>query len=146
MNSEYNKWSESDEEYEDDEYEQNDTPPPPLDEQFIKNVLNIKHNLYDDIILSPSLGTKEAQDNALVEKYIKQLNNVYVLTINAKKGIIDESNLTQYTPETREQIKSILLWISDFFKKNHISDTIPYENYLHNMLHIYPFVQDKTYE
>jgi hypothetical protein len=125
---------------------QNDTPPPLLDEQFIKNILEMKHNLYDDIILSPSLGTKEAQDNILVEKYIKQLNNVYILTINAKKGIINESSLTQYTPKTREHIKNILVWISDFFKKNHINDTIPYENYLHNMLHVYPFVQVKTYE
>lgn len=146
MSLEDTKWSESDEEYEDDEYVQNEVPPPPLDKQFIENVLNIKHNLYDDIILSPALGTKEAQDNTLVEKYIKQLNNVYVLTINAKKGIIDESSLTQYTPKTREHIKSILVWISDFFKRNHISDTIPYDNYLHNMFHVYPFVQDKTYE
>jgi hypothetical protein len=138
------KWPESDEE--DDEYVQNDTPPPDLDEQFMKNILEMKHKLYDDIILSPSLGTKEAQDNTLIEKYIKQLNNVYILTINAKKGILDESSLTQYTPKTREQIKNILVWISDFFKRNHISDTIPYDNYLHNMFHVYPFVQDKTYE
>ena len=144
MSLDDSKWSDSDEE--DEEYEQNDTPPPPLDEEFIKSVLNIKHNLYDDIILSPSLGTKEAQDNRLIEKYIKQLNNVYVLTINAKKGVIDESNLSRYTPKTREQIKNMLIWISEFFKKNHINDKIPYENYLHNMLHVYPFIQDKTYE
>lgn len=146
MDSEKNTWDESDEEYQDEEYVQNDVAPPPLDDKFIKNVLSIKHSLYDDIILSPELGTKEAQDNSLIQKYIKQLNNVYVLSLNAKKGIINENGLKEYTPKTREQIKNILVWISEFFKKNHINDTIPYENYLYTMLHEYPFIQDNSYE
>ncbi len=151
MNSEeseeYNKWDNSDNEsdYEDD-YIQNEVPPPGLNEDFIKNILSIKHSLYDDIILSPELGTKEAQDNSLIQKYVKQLNNVYILTLTAKRGIIDENSLKEYKPETREQIKNILVWISEFFKKNHINDTIPYENFLYTMLHEYPFIQDNSYE
>ena len=151
MNSEeseeYNKWdnSDNDSDYEDD-YIQNEVPPPGLNEDFIKNILSIKHSLYDDIILSPELGTKEAQDNSLIQKYVKQLNNVYILTLTAKRGIIDESSLKEYKPETREQIKNILVWISEFFKKNHVNDTIPYENFLYTMLHEYPFIQDNSYE
>ena len=151
MNSEeseeYNKWdnSDNDSDYEDD-YIQNEVPPPGLNEDFIKNILSIKHSLYDDIILSPELGTKEAQDNSLIQKYVKQLNNVYILTLTAKRGIIDENSLKEYKPETREQIKNILVWISEFFKKNHVNDTIPYENFLYTMLHEYPFIQDNSYE
>ncbi len=149
MNSEdyINKWdnSDNDSDYEDD-YIQNEVPPPGLNEDFIKNILSIKHSLYDDIILSPELGTKEAQDNSLIQKYVKQLNNVYILTLTAKRGIIDENSLKEYKPETREQIKNILVWISEFFKKNHINDTIPYENFLYTMLHEYPFIQDNSYE
>ncbi len=152
MNSEeseeyINKWDNSDNESEyEDDYIQNEVPPPGLNEEFIKNILSIKHSLYDDIILSPELGTKEAQDNSLIQKYVKQLNNVYILTLTAKKGIIDENSLKEYKPETREQIKNILVWISEFFKKNHINDTIPYENFLYTMLHEYPFIQDNSYE
>jgi hypothetical protein len=137
---ENNNWGDSDNEY-DEEYEQNDTPPPSLDDQFIKNILTIKELLYKDIILSPPLGTKEAQDIKLTEKYIIELNNVLNLANNAKKGKIDESTLTKYTPKTREQIKNILIWASTFFNNKHINDTTPYDHYIYTMFHIYPFLQ-----
>jgi hypothetical protein len=71
---------------------------------------------------------------------------VYILTINAKKGIIDEKSLTQYSPKTRELIKNTLVWISNYFKGNKIMDVIPYDDYLHKMFKEYQFVQQNPYE
>ncbi len=144
MNSDkINKWAESDsdDEYDEGEEYHNEIASPQLDEQFIKNVLAIKESLYKDIILSPPLETKDAQDVKLIEIYIIELNNVLNLTNKAKKGKIDETTLTKYTPHTQEQIKNILVWASTFFNNKHINDTIPYEHYIYTMFHTYPFLQ-----
>ena len=134
MNSDkINKWAESDsdDDYDEGEEYQNEIASPQLDEQFIKNVLAIKESLYKDIILSPPLETKDAQDIKLIEIYIIELNNVLNLTNKAKKGKIDETTLTKYTPQTQEQIKNILVWASTFFNNKHINDTTPYEHYIY---------------
>lgn len=141
-----NIWEEESEGGYDEEYIQNEIPPPPINNEFVDNILKIKHSLYDDIILSPRLGTKEAQDNNLIQKYLEQLNKVYILTINAKKGIIDDKSLTRYSPKTRELIKNTLVWISNYFKHNNIMDIIPYEDYLHKMFREYQFIQDNSFE
>ena len=144
MNSDkINKWAESDsdDDYDEGEEYQNEIASPQLDEQFIKNVLAIKESLYKDIILSPPLETKDAQDIKLIEIYIIELNNVLNLTNKAKKGKIDETTLTKYTPQTQEQIKNILVWASTFFNNKHINDTTPYEHYIYTMFHTYPFLQ-----
>jgi hypothetical protein len=144
MNSDkINKWAESDsdDDYDEGEEYQNEIASPQLDEQFIKNVLAIKESLYKDIILSPPLETKDAQDIKLIEIYIIELNNVLNLTNKAKKGKIDETTLTKYTPQTQEQIKKILVWASTFFNNKHINDTTPYEHYIYTMFHTYPFLQ-----
>jgi hypothetical protein len=144
---EENKWESdiSEDEYE-DEYVQNDVPPPSLDREFVENILSIKHSLYDDIILSPQLGTNSAQDNKLTQKYLNDLNQVYILTINAKNGNVDDRSLEKYSPKTRELIKKTLNWIHQFFNKNKVVDLIPYEDYLYRMFREYQFVQDNSFE
>lgn len=145
---ELDKWhpEESDDDYEDDEYVPNEVSPPDVDETFRKNVLNVKHILYENTILSPNLGTSDAQSNNLLAEYLKNINAVYVLSINAQKGVVNESELNKFPEKSRKAIKDMLVWLSDYFKKNRIPDTIPYEDYINKSFKEYQFVQDNSFE
>lgn len=141
-----NKWQpdESDSEYDDDI--SNEVSPPDIDQNFRSNVLNLKHSIYDNTILSKELGTNSAQDNSILKDYLKQINQVYVLCLNAQNGVINEANLQQFPEKVREQLRFILVWLLEYFRKNRIPDTIPYEDYIKNTFHTYQFVQDNSFE
>jgi hypothetical protein len=51
-----------------------------IDEDFRKRLLKAKHRLYHAIIFAPSLGTKEAHDNRLLQVYLHKLNAFYVVS------------------------------------------------------------------
>jgi hypothetical protein len=42
----------------------------------------------------------------------------------------------------KDAIKNVLKWIEDYFSKNQPSDTIPYESYITQQLHVYPYRQN----
>jgi hypothetical protein len=142
------KWQpdESDEEYEDEEYVQNEVSPPDVSEQFRNNVLNVKHMLYDSTILKPELGTSEAQSNNLLAEYLRNINQVYILSLNAQKGIVNDKDLNQFPEKVRVPLKQILVYLADYFKKNRVPDTIPYEDYIRKSFKEYQFVQDNSFE
>lgn len=142
-----NKWTpeESDDEYEDD-YTINEIPPPDIDDDFKNNILNIKHIIYDNTILAPKLGTPNAQDNKLINLYLKNINQVYVICLKAQKGLVDSNDLTTIPEKAREPLKIVINWLTDFFKKNRAPDTIPYENYINKSFHEYQFNQDNSFE
>jgi hypothetical protein len=140
-----NKWEDSDEEVNEDEI-MNEVPPPDIDEQFRKNVLSVKHNLYDSTVLKPKLGTPQAQSGKVIEDYFKKLNHVYVLCLNAQKGKVDLSKLNRFPQNVKEPLLLVLNWLSDFFTKNRVPDTIPYEDYIRKNFQEFQFVQDNSFE
>jgi hypothetical protein len=142
-----NDLNELNEEYEedDDEIIQNEESPIDIDENFKNNVVNIKHELYENTVLSPELNTDEAQSINQLEKYLENINNVYILSVNAQNGKIDKNKLDQFPKETRELISNLLIWIADYFKKNQVADTIPYESYIQKSFKEYPFVQKNSF-
>jgi len=143
---ELNEENEENEENEgdNDEIIQNEEPPIDIDENFKNNVVNIKHELYEKTVLSPELNTNEAQSIDPLEKYLENINNVYILSVNAQNGKIN-NNLDKFPKETRELISNLLIWIADYFKKNQVADTIPYESYIQKSFKEYPFVQKNSF-
>ncbi len=137
-----NKWDDSDEENE----EMNEVPPPDIDKQFRENVLSVKHNLYDGTVLKPKLGTPQAQSGEVLQDYLKKLNHVYVLCLNAQKGKVELNKLNRFPNEVRVPLTMVLNWLSDFFRKNRVPDTIPYEDYIRKNFKEYQFVQDNSFE
>ena len=139
-----NKWEDTDSEYEDEDYTENEVPPPEIDQPFINNILEVKHKLYDATVLAPELETPEAQSNKVLQEYLNNLNSVYVMAINAQTGktLGNEQRIHNLPPEAREAITRTLQWITDFFNKNTVPDTIPYSDFIRNILHTYPFVQN----
>jgi hypothetical protein len=143
-----NKWNseDSDGEEEDETYIQNEIAPPEISEEFRNNVLNLKHIIYDSTILKPELGTSNAQSNKPLSDYLKNINGVYVLCLNAQKGIINDGDLNRFPEKARQPLKQILGWLSDYFRKNRVPDTIPYEDYINKSFKEYQFVQDNSFE
>jgi len=145
-NSEMNMWpnsEESDDDYNDEDSILNEEPPPGIDPEFINNVSKLKHTIYEATVLSPELGTEEAQSNRVLENYINVLNNVNNLSKQAQKGEIDESKLKQFPKETQEPIHNLLTTIADYSTNNSPAVTIPYIDFLQNSFKVHPFQQTK---
>jgi hypothetical protein len=141
-----NKWDESEEEY-DDDYVQNEVSPPEINQEFSNNILNVKHSLYDNIVLKPEVGTEEAQSSKVLQEYLNRLNDVYVLSLNAQNGnVVNDEKLAKFPEETRKVIKDVLVWIRDYFRKNRVPDTIPYSDYIRKSFRDYQFVQRDSFE
>jgi hypothetical protein len=140
-----NMWeTDSDDDYNDDEIIQNDVSPPDIDSEFRNNILNIKHEIYENTILKPELNTEEAQSEELLNKYIENLNNIYILCLNAQKGNVS-NDLDKFPKEIRYSISVLLSGLADFFKKNQVVDTIPYASYIQKSFKEYPFIQTNSF-
>lgn len=142
-------WSDDDSEYDNDQEEvtKNDNPLPEISKDFRENVLNVKHSLYNNIVLSPELGTQDAQNNTVLLDYLEKLNKVYILSLSAEDGKkIPEEALLIFPEESRKLIRDTLDWILNYFKNNHISDTVPYSDHIRKSFHDYQFVQNNSFE
>jgi hypothetical protein len=134
--------------YEEEEYIQNEVPPPDIDDEFREAILEAKRSLSTNIINGPDLGTRNAQDIKIVNNYIKALNNLYVLSLNAEKGftVVNDSNLNKFPLESREKVKIALNFITDYFKKLSVVDKIPYTNYIRNSFKENQFILHNNFE
>jgi hypothetical protein len=143
-------WKDDDmEEYEEEDQEvvKRDDPLPELDTLFRENVKNVKHSLYNNIVLSPELGTDGAQDNTVLQNYLEKLNKLYILSISAENGkYVPDKALVIFPESSRPLIRTTLDWIVDFFRKNHISLTVPYSDHIRKSFHDYQFVQNNSFE
>jgi hypothetical protein len=150
--SNINNWSdnESEDEYDNEYMEENvkrEDPLPELNPDFRKNVLQVKHSLYNNIVISPELGTDHAQDNKVLQDYLEKLNKVYIMSISAENGKkIPDHALLIFPEESRNMIRATLDWILDFFNSNHISETVPYSDHIRKSFHDYQFVQNNSFE
>jgi hypothetical protein len=124
-----------------EEYNDNEIPPEGVSEDFKKKVRLAKRSLYQNIVLAPRLGTKNAQDNQILNQYLNKLNSMYVLAINAQSGRFVEGELSSFPAPTQAYIKDMVHAIIKSFKENNVPDVIPYRDYIRKMLHEYQFLQ-----
>ena len=134
----------------DSEDERNNSPPPDVPKELRDNIQNIKYLLYKNIVLSPELGTKDAQNPKLIDEYLDKLNTVYILSTKATNGVRLNSaklnlvdSLTTFPADTQDIIQKTLKWIYTFFKKNQIHNTIPCSAYIKYSLKENQFKQDE---
>ena len=136
-----------DNEYDDDDEveERNDTVFEDIQSTFKDLVLDTKRQLYNCIIKGPSIESKKAQDNTLLIEYTKKLNILYHLCNALNTGTINpnkiENKLSSFPIETRDNVKHLITWITEFINKNEYVDTIPYHDYLEVHLLRHPFLQ-----
>jgi hypothetical protein len=113
-----------------------------VDDDFRKHLLKAKHRLYHSIIFAPSLGTKEAHDNGLLQVYLRKLNAFYVLAVRAQDEPIEDTKLLIFPKSARPIMKEVLDWITTYFQKNGEPQTTPYEQCIKANLHTYQFMQN----
>lgn len=138
----------SDEELYEEEYEQNDIPPPGVEDEFRNAMLDAKKSLNFTIIDGPELETRNAQDIKLVNKYVNTLNKLYILSIDAQRGVdvVNAKNMDAFPADSREKVKIALNFITDYFKKLSVADRIPYENYIRNSFKENQFLLHNNFE
>lgn len=136
------RWSDDED---DEEYQQNDQPPKGIEGDFSKHIIDLKHKIYDETILSPTMDEESSQKDELLDEYLKHINKVYVLAVVSQNGKKNARNLDEFPKGAQESIQKALDWLEMFFSKNRIPDTIPYVHYIRNQLHVYPFVQDNSF-
>jgi hypothetical protein len=142
-NTENDDYSSDDES---DDYVENDIAPADIDNDFRNNILNVKHIIYENTVLKPTLGSSDVQDNKLIDEYLKSINKVYILSLNAQEGVINEKLLNDFPENIKVELGKILSFIVNFFKQNTPCDTIPYENYINKSFKEYQFVQNNSFE
>lgn len=145
-----NKWDDnSDSDYEDEGYDgyPNEVPPPEMSQDFIDHILDIKHTLYDTIVLAPKLGTQDAQNPDVLQEYLNKLNTVYVMAVNAQNGQTGslDKKIQEFPTESQKSIRSAIQWIKDYFRSNMPPDTIPYSDFIRKSLNEYQFDQRKSF-
>ena len=116
-----------------------------VDEDFRNAIINVKKSLNNNIIDGPEIDN--AQDLNVLNNYIKSLNNLYILSIDAQKGInvINTKNLDLFPPESKNEIKIALQHIMNIFKNKSIVDIIPYSNYIWNSFKENQFVLNDNF-
>ena len=102
--------SDSEEEYN----EEFNIPPNDIDSDFVNDLLNIKHELYEEIVLTPKLGTSDAQNNNLLNIYLERIRAFYLLSKDAQNGLNSQNNakninnaLVYFSKESQQRIKKI---------------------------------------
>ena len=136
-----NKWEKSDSDSDSDS--DIEDPVSDLHPIFVEQVNNIKHKIYEHIVMEPILKTKKAQDIRLLNQYRLLLQKLYNASIQAQNGQI--FMLGYFPIHLKELIHQLLEWIQDFFKKNSLVDTVPYEFYLKQSLLTFPYIQNNSF-
>ena len=116
-----------------------------VDEDFRNAIINVKKSLNNNIIDGPEIDN--VQNLNVLNDYIKSLNNLYILSIDAQKGInvINTKNLDLFPPESKNEIKIALQHIMNIFKNKSIVDIIPYSNYIWNSFKENQFVLNDNF-
>ena len=130
-----------------EEMPQNETPLPPVDEQF-KNILtDCKRSIYMGIVFSQPEDTNAAQDMYLLDQYLRSLSALYGILNSLPTLQIDSIDWSKQPwlaiPESaHEKTRSALLWYREYLNRNNRSiDRIPYTDYISNVLHRHPYSQ-----
>jgi hypothetical protein len=127
----------------------NNEDPTKLIEELTSNDFNTymtesKKKLYTLIVFGPEDEESDAaQDNTLLERYIKELDILgksIIKMINNPTGLVLEEELKNYSSDTRSHVQDTLNYTRTFIKNNSINK-LQYINYIYNIFSVYPFLQ-----
>ncbi len=131
----------------DEEQPRNETPLPPVDEQF-KNILtDCKRSIYTAIVFANEEESTEAQDTGLLNVYLRSLSALYALLNSLPSRQMDQiawdkQPWSEIPEKARDKAQTALLWYNNYLTKNNRQvDKIPYTDYISNILHRHPYSQ-----
>ena len=135
-------------EYEDEEYLNED--PTALKEESIPNefreyITESKKKLYKIIVFGPKdAESAAAQDDTLLEKYIKELDLLgksLIKVIKNPTGLILEEELKNYSSDTVSHVNDTLNYTNTFLKNNTNINKMLYTHYINDQFSIFPYFQ-----
>lgn len=118
-------------------------PPPGVDPSNVACVYALKWKLYQLIVLGPEPNTPEAQQNELLQKYVRQLAHLYQLLSKALRGSITDAEVHIFPRTIRHEILTCALQLKGYNKGRtapHAADIVPYQDFLKETLQMYPYV------
>lgn len=129
-----------------------------IDEEFMEQIFDLKHKIYEMTILSHDYKKDKGQDLALLNNYTNMLRILYQLCqacqscdkkdcerIYQQKTNEIPAPLQSYMEASNKKVNSIMNWINTFYKTNAIRDTIPYTRFIYMALIEYPYIQDNSF-
>lgn len=116
--------------------------------EFKESILKAKHKLYDSNIFSIKEDSDAAHSTELLKKYRNDLHNFYIYSVKLQNPANHSQHidLSIFPEDARDSIQLALNVIKNTFNKNLISETIPYSNFINNLLHVHPYVQRNIME
>lgn len=113
--------------------------------EFCKYMTEAKKKLYVIIVLGPEdEESAAAQDNTLLEKYIKELDLLGKSLIKVIKnpiGLELKEELKNYSSDTKSHINDTINNTNTFLKNNTNINKMLYIDYINTQFSIYPFFQ-----
>jgi hypothetical protein len=113
-----------------------------VDKEFIQKNIELKQEIYNTIVLSPRIYSKQSQSLKILNDYILALKYIYLLfknntckenckeILDSKLNSIPHLRVKNFLSKIKGSIENKMLWMKQFFVKNNISDNIPYDHKL----------------
>lgn len=116
-----------------------------LPDDFCEHIIESKKKLYAIIVLGPKdENSAAAQDNTLLEKYIKELDllgKALIKIIKNPTSLVLEQELKNYSSHTKTHINDTINYANIFVKNNSNINKMIYIDYINTQFSIYPFFQ-----
>lgn len=110
------------------------------EQDFCDAIINAKYSLYENIIISPELGTPKSQDLALNDEFKRQLQVLFTIIMGVINTNNTSINLDTFPEGSRIIIKNAIN-VSDKYKNQTSAEfRNKYTSYIINHLHDYPFI------
>ena len=132
---------------ENDEYENDENDEKlknPVRDKLYKKIIQLKKEIYNSIIFTPNLDTKNAQNPRLIQVYLNNLNTLYKIMYDISNGnyIYNKHVISTFPINTHGIINETINEIIAFFKQNQIHDTTPLSDFIVRYMKETPFIQD----
>ena len=118
------------------------------DEAFCNDIAQYKFKIYKLIVIDPTkdkIESKNAQDMALLNKYIDALNYIHKVIIQKNNidtvKVIPYNDTAAYSKKTNDVINETIDYTTSFFTNNGNINKMIYKWYLYKTFITYPFVQ-----
>lgn len=110
---------------------------------FKESIINAKKNIYDSNIFSIDEDSDKAHSIELLKEYRKDLHNFYIYSVKLQDPVnhSQQLDLSIFPEKARDSIQLALNIIKTEFTKKSISETIPYSDFIKNLLYVHPYVQ-----
>ena len=116
-----------------------------LPDEFCEYMIDSKKKLYTIIVLGPNdEESAAAQDNKLLEKYLKELDLLGKSIIKIIKNPTNlqlKEELKNYSSDTKSHVNDTINYTNIFVKNNSNINKMLYIDYINNQFSFYPFYQ-----